>query len=103
MRTVKPLLLVAAAVATIITACSPPPKVSADEVVPVLKGSISKETARRLVANYTSRANFVSKDTGKYPDARCIWFSIKQLDSLVANIKSVRHEVTPVIVSPRKR
>lgn len=83
MKRVLPLLLIAA-VTMLIAACSAPVKPATD--VPVLKGEISEKTARRLVKNYDAKADSVTKDKKKYPDSRCIWFSLVQLQELVANI-----------------
>jgi hypothetical protein len=83
MKKVKPLLLVAA-MATIITACSPPPKAATENLI--LKDTIQLATAQRLVANYNSRANHVTKGGLRFKDSRCVWFSLAQLQSLTQRI-----------------
>ncbi|MEO6523294.1 MAG: hypothetical protein ABIN91_16550 [Mucilaginibacter sp.] len=86
MRNVKPLLL-AAAVASVFTACTQQPK-STETVAPtpILKDTIGEQTARRLVTNYNGRAHRFTRGELIFSDARCVWFSRDQLQALLTNI-----------------
>lgn len=85
----KSLIFLSFLVIVFVIACNPPVSNK-----PVLKGEVDVADAKRLIKNfgdsyYPPKAGFRSaNDT--FPDSmdtRCVWFSLVQLDSMIARIK----------------
>lgn len=89
MKTLKPILLMAV-FALLMGACQQKRESGekAGKNSPLLTDTIGESTARRLVKNFDGRTYRVIKKGGPMPDTRCVWFSLKQLKSLVARIDS---------------
>lgn len=94
MKTQNTLLAICTFIAFIIGACKPSTNTANTQSAgdrPLLKGTLSDTTARRLVHNFNGRAHMIR--TGKdgkgllFPDTRSVWFSIEQLSALVDKIK----------------
>lgn len=83
------LVLFAAAVGLTISACQPQKTNNAEATSDwSLQDTINVSTAQRLVNNFGGRAHHFKRHELLSPDTRCVWFSIKQLRSLVARIDS---------------
>lgn len=84
------LFLITLFIALAIGACKPQNngnvQTSAD--AQLLKGAIPETTARRLVENFEGRAHLFKRGGIIRPDTRTVWFSTKQLKSLIARVDS---------------
>lgn len=85
----KPLFLLLFIAFLFTIACKPavkePDKADMGEMV--LQDTMSYDEARKLVKNFGKRVYKKHQGGLIFSDTRCVWFSIKQLDTLVQQIK----------------
>jgi len=88
----KPLICISLLAFAFVCACKPSPrepvKDNNDNGEVVLKDTLSPDAAKRLVKNFSGRVFQRKQGALLMSDTRCVWFSSKQLEALLARVRN---------------